>query len=359
MAIYAGQAGMLPGVAIGGTSPEGDLSETAARADAVRETSLASASTAAFVPDAFAGMQGAFLPPRSFFSTAPDVAPVPPAPVPLAAAPDAAPRPAAFAPAARPFVPGPQRTEPVRAEPLRAEPLRDGNDKQALSPLGLPCGLDLTAEAAPSAMIALGIAAPCHPGTELVIRHAGLTIAARTDVMGLVTLDLPAFETPATVSVRLADGLEDTVGVAVPDLDDHDRLALAWTGDLGLELHAIEDGAAWLSEGHLRPEAPGDPLAQDARRGFLTLLGDASRGTPSFAQVFTRPRLGDGPQVSLSIDAPITERNCTMPVEARILRSDAGRLEVTPLRFTYPGCDAVGDVLVLQNLEQGLRLAAN
>jgi hypothetical protein len=32
---------------------------------------------------------------------------------------------------------------------------------------------------------------------------------------------------------------------------------------------------------------------------------------------------------------------------------------VVPLGFSYPGCDAVGDTLLLQNLEQDQRFAAN
>jgi hypothetical protein len=49
----------------------------------------------------------------------------------------------------------------------------------ALSPFGLPCGLDVTADASDAAMIALGVAAPCHPEAVVTITHSGMTIAAR------------------------------------------------------------------------------------------------------------------------------------------------------------------------------------
>ena len=64
--------------------------------------------------------------------------------------------------------------------------------------------------------------------------------------------------------------------------------------------------------------------------------------------------------MQLSIDAPITQQNCTREVIARTLRSEgAGRVDVTELSFTAPACGAVGDVLVLQNLLDDLRLASN
>jgi hypothetical protein len=52
-------------------------------------------------------------------------------------------------------------------------------------------------EATDAAMIAIGVAAPCHPNAVSPITHSGMTIAARTDAVGLMTLDLPALESPA------------------------------------------------------------------------------------------------------------------------------------------------------------------
>ncbi|MFW5655785.1 MAG: hypothetical protein ACOCYW_09125 [Roseicyclus sp.] len=255
-------------------------------------------------------------------------------------------RPAAFAPAPDPGLPdGP----PPRPETEAQE---------TFSPLGLPCGLDVTAAAIDHATIALGVAAPCEPGARLDIRHAGLTIGARTDAVGILTLDLPAFESPAVVTVRLPDGTEAEARVEIPDLDAYDRVALAWAGDLGLELQAMEGDAGWREAGHVHPGAMRGLAALDAGAGHMVELGTAA----GKAQIYTRPRKAAAAEagVVISVDAPVTPGNCTRKASASVLRMEAGGpVETTPLRFTYPDCDAVGDILVLQNALRDMRLAAN
>ena len=80
------------------------------------------------------------------------------------------------------------------------------------------------------------------------------------------------------------------------------------------------------------------------------------------AEIYTFPRdtlNGDGTE-RLSIEAEVTEANCGQDTLARTLESDVeGAVAVIELTFTVPGCDAVGDYLVLQNLLQDLRVATN
>lgn len=371
LALYAAQAGVLPGVDLNtaGTAERG-LRALSIDAAQVPEPGTTPAALAAllqrdgepdrqaaspsageervtgYIPDAFAKLQTLHIPPRSGFSERPGIV--------SASRPGRPPgqdrpsvRPAAFSPAA----------PPARPDAPDAPP-RAGQDR-ALSPLGLPCGLDVTLQAAPAAMIALGVAAPCHPGAEITVTHSDLDIAVRTDVVGLLTLDLPALESPARVTVRLPDGTEEAAQAVVPDLGDFERVALSWRGDLDMELHAIEAGAAWMSAGHLHRGAPRGPEAAANGGTFLTLLGEAGVETPRMAQVLTVPR-GRAAGMSLSIDAPITQANCAAPAEAGILQAGGGRgVRMMPLRFTYPGCDAVGDTLVLQNVLRDPRLAAN
>ena len=229
----------------------------------------------------------------------------------------------------------------------------------ALSPLGLPCDITVTATAMPAAMVALDVMAPCRADASVTINHSGLQIASTTDALGLLTLDIPAFETPAFFSVGFSDGVEETVLVGLPDLFEYDRIGLSWQGDMGLELHAMEFGAAFGERGHIWQEAPAGPEAAVAGDGgFLTMVETGN----SFAQVYTLPRatLREGDSVRLSIDAPVTQTNCTRDVLARTLRTEGGNpVDVTELTFTVPACDAVGDVLVLQNLLDDLRLASN
>ena len=232
-------------------------------------------------------------------------------------------------------------------------------EETQLSDLGLPCGVIVTATAMPAAMVALDVMAPCRTDATVTVNHSGLEIVTYTDALGLLSLDVPAFETPAFFSVVFGDGVEETVLVGLPDLRDFDRIGLWWQGDLGLELHAMEFGAAFGDQGHVwheTPSAPEDAIAGDG--GFLTLL----ETTNSFAQIYTLPRatLREGDSVRLSIDAPVTQANCTRNVVARTLRAEGGGpVNVTELTFTVPSCDAIGDVLVLQNLLDDLRLASN
>lgn len=226
----------------------------------------------------------------------------------------------------------------------------------ALSPLGLPCGLSVSAEAAPGAMVALDIIDPCAPDARVTITHNALSVTARTDAMGLLTVDLPALETPAFVTVHLDGGAEATVLTGLPDFGDHDRIALGWEGNLGLQLHAFEGDATFGASGHVWQDAPGDKAAGG---GFLTMLGDATMDPPGMAQIYTVPRTRSG-SLTVSVEVPITDANCGQPVNARILRVDpTGQVDVRPITMTLPGCDAVGEFLLLQNLFSDLRLASN
>ncbi|WP_156945811.1 hypothetical protein [Roseicyclus elongatus] len=233
----------------------------------------------------------------------------------------------------------------------------------ALSPLGLPCGLSVTGTAQPAAMVALDIMDPCQPNAPVRIAHSGMTIGATTDAMGLLTIDIPAFETPAFFTVRMDDGTEESLLVALPDLREFDRIGVSWTDQAELDLHAMEFGARFGDDGHVWAENPRatDAVSQGAG-GFLTQLGDPDMTDRMLAQVYTLPRatLSQGNSVRITLDAEITEANCTRPAEALTLRSEAaGPVEITPLTFTHPDCDAVGDFLVLQNLLGDLRLASN
>ncbi|GAB5447116.1 hypothetical protein [Gymnodinialimonas sp.] len=240
--------------------------------------------------------------------------------------------------------------------PTPAAPITEATE---LSDLGLPCDITVTASALPAAMVALDVMAPCRMDAAVTINHSGLQIDARTDALGLLTLDIPAFETPAFFSVAFADGVEETVLVGLPDLYDFDRIGLNWQGDMGLELHAMEFGAAFGDQGHVWHEAPATAEAAiSGNGGFLTMIETDN----SFAHIYTLPRatLREGDSVRLSIDAPVTQTNCTRDVMAWTLRMEAGGpVNVTDLTFTVPSCDAVGDVLVLQNLLDDLRLATN
>jgi hypothetical protein len=228
------------------------------------------------------------------------------------------------------------------------------------NPFGLPCGLTLHAEAMPGAMVALDVMAPCRPDMRVEVEHAGLTVAARTDAVGLLTLDFPAFETPAFFTIRLADGEEAVTLVGLPDLMDIDRVAVSWDGDAAVDLHGFERGAAFGAPGHVWQAAPGSPeAAAIGTGGFLTRLGDPSMTEPRLAQVYSFPRsLPEAPNIF--VDIAVTDGTCGEPVTANGHRiAEGGRIDTYPITLVMPGCDAVGDYLVLQNVFETPRLVAN
>ena len=240
-----------------------------------------------------------------------------------------------------------------------ALPAEDG-PAVALSPLGLPCGLTVTAEALPGAMVALDVMDPCAPDTRVEITHGALRFSDKTDAMGLLTLDIPALETPAFFTVRLDSGAEATTLAGLPDLIDYDRAAILWTGAAGLQLHAYRGHAAFGEPGHIWQDNPGSIAdATIGAGGFLTLLGNPDLDDPQLAQVFTAPRSLRG-EISVVVDVPITDDTCGHPIRAESLQSHGGAgATLQPVTLTLPGCEAVGEFLMLQNLFSDLRLASN
>ena len=234
---------------------------------------------------------------------------------------------------------------------------------QALSPFGLPCGLSVSTTAGEGAIVALDIMDPCQPHSRVVIEHSGLNLTGRTDVMGLLTMDVPAFENPAFFTVRMPDGDSESSLALVPDLDSYYRVGLQWNENRALELHAMEFGATYGDPGHIWLNHAGSvDRAVAGEGGFVMQVGDAGVENPMLAQIYSFPRdtLDDAGNVRLTIEAPVTEANCGQDTLARTLElEEDGRVSVIELTFTLPGCDAVGDYLVLQNLLHDLRVASN
>lgn len=256
-----------------------------------------------------------------------------------------------------PAAPIAERAQPeAAAQPEIAAPT---TSPAPLSAFGLPCGLVATASAMPAAMVALDVMDPCRPEATLEISHANLSFSARTDVMGLLTVDIPALETPAFITIKSAE--DEVMAIAgLPDLADFARVAITWEGDFGLELHAFEKGAEFGAPGHIWQDAPGrvaDALAGNG--GFLTRLGDPRIGPRQQVQVYTINR-ADAADLTLSLDIPIKPETCGSPLAARALQvTQGGAIDIWPIRVTLPGCEGVGDFLVLQNIFDAPRLAAN
>ncbi len=334
--VFALQSGLLPGIGNAQTAP---------------------------VPVVLASLPAQAAPMAIAALSAADQTPVAPvAPSPTTTVDVALPAQAATAqrPAQQPVLLG--ITTPDVPPPLNSDnPMEEG--LIAVSALGLPCGLTMTASAMPAAMVALDVIDPCQPMARVTLSHSGMTLTAQTDALGLLTIDIPAFETPAFFTAEMADGSTASTLVALPDMAGYERVGVQWQGDRGLQLHAMEFGAAFGEAGHIWQDMPGTMAnVESGLSGALITLGDPTLSDPHVAQIYTFPRdtLRRDDAVRLSIDAPITAASCGQDTVARTLQTASdGSVVVTELSFTTPGCDAVGDYLVLQNLLRDLRLASN
>jgi hypothetical protein len=280
--------------------------------------------------------------PASAALTAPTPAPTPEPAAPALAAvtePAAAPIPEPTLAAADPVAPLPAPAAPEMA-PKAAEAPAD-------------CALDLTLKAGPKAMIAIALTAPCRAGERVVLRHGGLAFAETLDAAGKLVLDLPALNVTGEVSVLFPDAEILRDAVAVPDAAATRRFAVQWMADDVFQLHAFEKGATYGEPGDVHA---GQPLSPNG--GQLVLLGDPTLDLPMLAEVYTWPA---DPAIAaeIVIESAVTQATCGRELLGETVVAQAGAVTVTDLTLAMPGCDAVGDILVLKNPGQGVTLAAN
>ncbi|MBT2131765.1 hypothetical protein [Aliiroseovarius lamellibrachiae] len=223
------------------------------------------------------------------------------------------------------------------------------------------CSLSLAATPAKMAMITLDVAAPCSANAEVEFSHAGLRFTERLNENGNGSYVLPALMKDAKIVARLADGAFTEIDLTIPDAGLYRRAALVWEGATGLQLHAFEEGADYGGEGHIWAEAPGnaDRITQ-GQGGFVTMLGSVSQGYA--ADIYTYPatmmRSMSGPEIS--IEAQVLETTCNVPVAGTFLRANGSTAPVeSSVSISAPGCDAIGEFLVLQGLPQDLKIALN
>jgi hypothetical protein len=91
--------------------------------------------------------------------------------------------------------------------------------------------------------------------------------------------------------------------------------------------------------------------------GYLTVLGDRTAPLPMLAEVYTFP-IDLAEPVDLTIEASVTDATCDRELLGEVLLSEGGEVTKTDLTMATPTCDAIGDVLVLNNPLPDLKLAA-
>lgn len=222
-----------------------------------------------------------------------------------------------------------------------------------------PCATTLDLANGANAMIGLTLIAPCHPNERVVLKHAGLAITGKTTATGALFVDIPALQQDGQIEVLFKDGSKISNTVAMPEAADLRRFAVQWQADDAFVIHAFEDELGYDGPGDVSPANPHRPApGLAAKGGFLTLLGDATTDLPLLAQLYTFPADPNAKAVVV-VEAPVTEASCGREILAQTLFSSAGAVTISDLAAAMPGCDAIGDYLVLKNLVPDLNIASN
>ncbi|WP_412564914.1 hypothetical protein [Thalassobius sp. MITS945101] len=255
---------------------------------------------------------------------------------------------------AAPVLPAEEPVTRVAAAPQLEAP--SDLDLPVLEVPSRQCDPSLSLTAQTGAMVLMTVDAPCLPDQRVTFHHNGLMFTHMTDTDGQLAVSAPALATSAVFIADFGNG-DGAVGhVMVPDLDQYERAAAQWRGDLGIELHAREFGADYGQAGHVWNGA----LQATQAGAALTLLGDRALPESYRAEVYTVPAaVSEGGDIQLSIEAEVTAMNCNQDIQAEAIQwHPSGSLDVRELSLSVPGCDTVGDFLLLKNLLQDLKIAA-
>lgn len=224
----------------------------------------------------------------------------------------------------------------------------------------LDCAINLVAAAGAAALVDVIANAPCYSGELATVHHEGMMFNIALDDDGKATFKVPALKVETVIMVSFASGRSKTVEVETPSLKFYDRVVLQWQGDMGLQFHAFEYGAAYNEAGHVWSGTPQKVSTAAAGDGGFLLSFGAANGLK--AEVYTFPsgisrKVGN---IEMTVEAEISADNCARAVDAQTLQFSALEgLAISDLSLDIPGCDTIGEFLVLNNLVETMTLAHN
>lgn len=223
------------------------------------------------------------------------------------------------------------------------------------------CAFSLDASAKPAALVEVNFTAPCNPGEDVIVEQAGLKFSEQLGPLGDLYILVPAMTEDAIVTVTLDNGQQTSSEVYLPDFAQYARIALIWKGATGLQIDALENGATYGEPGHIWAQQPASPdAATSGEGGFVTVLGSTADGYAADVYTYPASLMNSGVAPDVSIEAQVEENTCDSQIDGSVLRSNLGRSpSIEALSISAPGCDAVGQYLVLKNLPQDLKLARN
>jgi hypothetical protein len=210
-----------------------------------------------------------------------------------------------------------------------------------------PCDPELHLVALTGAMIQVSLSAPCNRGERIIVRHAGLSFAARIGSDGQEVLTVPALKTEALVAVYLQDSRLVLGEIAVPEAALHARFALVWEFPTELELR-VTDGEKLLA---------GSNVVSNGDLQRVLALGSPSVQSPVLAQVYTVPGIDLG-DAEITGELRITPASCGHTLRIETITSIGGILTQEERQIAVPLCGTSGDILLLKNLAPATTLGA-
>jgi len=215
------------------------------------------------------------------------------------------------------------------------------------------CEVHVDAINASAAMVELHVKAPCQPNELVTIHHNGLMFNGETDSTGHYQAMVPALN-PNAVFIASFENGEGAFGeTIVEDLDQFIRVALQWQGEIGIQLHAYENGAGYNEEGHVWEQAPRSPMvALSQIGGFITELGEDVQEQSLKTHIYTAPKalFQDPNFVEFSVEVDVSSNNCSKHLIAQAIElRDTSDVKLHDIRFSMPGCEAIGDYIMLKN----------
>lgn len=236
------------------------------------------------------------------------------------------------------------------------------NLPKAPADTGFDCDITMTADPIAGAMVNVALSAPCNASERVTLHHQGMMFSDVMQPDGTLSVSIPALAEQAIFIASFASGDGAMATTDVSSLPFYDRVAVQWKGEAGLQLHAREFSADYFAEGHIWAASAGNlTAAAKGEGGFLTRLGQMDTPDALVVEVYSFPsgtaqRSGE---ILLTVEAEVTPKNCDAAVEAQTLQiRDGDALRTHDLSMKMPGCDAVGDFLVLKNLVEDLTIAA-
>ncbi|MEM6407632.1 MAG: hypothetical protein AAF700_04360 [Pseudomonadota bacterium] len=228
----------------------------------------------------------------------------------------------------------------LRLLPLTALPADEGSlrpiivKQTVLNAFGLPCGETLRVTAGAAALLKVEITAPCRPHAAVTIEHAGLRFEDALSYAGVLEFVIPALEESGTVTARLGQDTALTQADPVEDLSQFTRIAIGW--DAGHAMEILADAPAHL---------PVTVLRFGPNKDLHILSHHRDPGH--------KPGV-----IRLALARMIEVETCASGAEGSVLKLLP---DLPPQRYKLklaaPGCAHLGEMFLLKNILQDLKLA--